>query len=340
MIIRARKNALFIVPNLKKIGGGPVSRISDFKKVFLKSHDIVIQKNKILSALTSQNLNTVYVESATNRIGLSDFLALLILKFKSEKIIVFIRDIYIELFPEEYKSFRKSITSYSNKFSNLFLTLISDQMAFPTEQMGKTFFEKHPKYPKKEYFALPPATIPTDTDNYYALSPSQKTGILFLGGTHYVNSGIERFIEISKELKDKFNFFVLTSDEDLNQRFSIPSHLVIQYVKRENIVNFMNENNIGVAYHTRPRNFYDDITFPIKVLDFICYQIPFLSEKHIPIEQLMGKEYELFVDWSDLDDIINKTNNATFFRDKHLSYLNELADNNTYDKRYLEIISR
>lgn len=334
---RQRKNLLYIVPNVR-ITGGPASRISDFKKVFLENQDIFIQTNKIWFALTSEKLNIVYVESGSNRMYFPDFFALLILKLKSRKIIVFIRDIYIELFPEEYKPLRKSITRYSNKISNLFLTLISDQMAFPTEQMGKTFFEKHPNYPKREYFALPPATIPTDTDNAYALSPSQKIGILFLGGTHYVNSGIERFIEISKELKDQFNFFVLTSDEDLDQRFSIPSHLVVQYVKRENIIHFMKENNIGAAYHTRSRNFYDDLTFPIKALDFINYQIPFLTEKHIPIEQLMGKEYELFVDWNNLDDIIYKTNNATINRNFHLNYLKEIAKRNTYKDRYNEIV--
>src|SRR5690606_2073927 len=116
---KQRKNSLFIIPNLKKVEGGPFSRISDFKKVFLKNNDLVIQKNKVLSALTSEKLNIVYVESATNRIGFSDFVALLILKIKCRKMIVFIRDIYIELFPEEYKGFRKTITLCFNKISNL-----------------------------------------------------------------------------------------------------------------------------------------------------------------------------------------------------------------------------
>src|SRR5690606_23170202 len=105
------------------------------------------------------------------------------------------------------KGFRKSITFCFNKISNWYLTLISDQMAFPTELMGKIFFEKNPKYPKKKYFALPPATTPADTDNAFGLSPQKKLGIIFLGGTHYTNSGIERFLEISKELENRFNFF-------------------------------------------------------------------------------------------------------------------------------------
>lgn len=335
-----RKNMLYVVPNLKKINGGPVSRISDFKRVFKANDELIIERKKILNALRSPQLNIVYVESASNRISFADFLSLIILKFKNKKSIVFIRDIYIELFPDEYKGFRKSITKYFNKISNFFLGIIADEMAFPTIKMGEVFFKENPAFPKRKYFSLPPATSSFDESTPKDLDYNRKFGVLFLGGTKYINSGIEKFIELSKKLEQKYNFFVLTPDKDLNERFDIPDSVKIQHINREEIVDFILKNNICAAYHTRPRNFYDDITFPIKVLDFLSFQIPFLTEKHAPIEDLMGNDYELYVDWENLDDVKHKTEYATISRKSHLTLLNEIADKNTYENRYIEIIQR
>lgn len=335
-----KKNVLYIVPNIKKITGGPVSRVSDFKIVFEKNDDIVIENNKIIKSLTIKKINIVYVETASNRISLSDFFSLLVLKVRSKKMIIFIRDVYIELFPEEYKGFRKTITFYSNKISNLFLSIVADQMAFPTFQMGKIFFEKNSLFPERPHFALPPATSNLEIGDASLIDFSKKIGILFLGGTQYVNSGIEKFIQLSQHLGNNYNFYILTPDTDLDKRFNLPKNLKIQYVRRDEINDFIIKNNIGVAYHTRPRNFYDDITFPIKVLDFLNFQIPFLSEKHIPLESLMGKDYDLYVDWEKLDDIINKTEHATNSRHEHLKKLREIAENNTYENRYVEITSK
>ena len=63
----------------------------------------------------------VYVESATNRIALLDFLCLLLLRLRSKKVIVFIRDVYIEMFPEQYANPRAKITLIVNKLSNFYL---------------------------------------------------------------------------------------------------------------------------------------------------------------------------------------------------------------------------
>jgi hypothetical protein len=335
-----RKNMLFIVPNLKKLKGGPVSRISDFKKVFERKGQLIIESKKIWKSLNSPKLNIIYVESASNRIGFSDFLSLLILKTKSKKTIVFIRDIYIELFPEEYTGFRKSITKYCNKVSNLFLCCIADELAFPTHKMGEVFFEKNSQFPLKKHFSLPPATVFVDNSTSKTLNLNKKLGVIFLGGTKYKNSGIEKFIEISKNLHHVYNFFVLTPDNDLRERLDIPEYVIIQEIKREEITNFIKNKNISAAYHTRPKNFYDDITFPIKVLDFLAFQIPFLTERHTPLEDLLGKDYDLFVNWEILEDVKRKTEDATIFREKHLKRLSELSAINTYENRYIEIIQR
>ena len=133
-------NILYVVPDLTKVSGGPRTRISMFKQVFIKNNGIVIEKGKKLRlSIIPREIDLVYVESATNRIGFIDVICLFFLKIYSKKVVVFIRDIYIELFPEEYTSPRKRVTLIVNKLSNFYLTLIATSLVFPTEEMGKVF---------------------------------------------------------------------------------------------------------------------------------------------------------------------------------------------------------
>ena len=90
------KNSLYIVPHLKKIYGGPITRINLFKEAFKRNGgDVIEHGNKLKSIFKRRDL--CYVESATNRIGLVDLFVLFFIKFRSKRVIVFIRDIYIEL---------------------------------------------------------------------------------------------------------------------------------------------------------------------------------------------------------------------------------------------------
>jgi hypothetical protein len=119
-------NILYIIPDLAKVSGGPKTRVSLFKNIFLNKRDDIIEKgNKIVKSVSYKKVNITYVESATNRIALVDFLCLLLLRLRSKKVIVFIRDVYIEMFPKQYANPRAKITLIVNKLSNFYLTLIS-----------------------------------------------------------------------------------------------------------------------------------------------------------------------------------------------------------------------
>src|SRR5690554_1969964 len=103
---------LYIVPDIKKISGGPRSRIQNFKKVFKDKGGNIIEgswSKKLISVLKVPSKESVYVETASNRLFFIDFVCLNILKSKKIKIIPFIRDIYVELIPDEYKSLRGRI---------------------------------------------------------------------------------------------------------------------------------------------------------------------------------------------------------------------------------------
>lgn len=332
------KNSLYIVPNLKKIYGGPITRINLFKEAFIRNGgDIIEHGNKLKSILKKRDL--CYVESATNRIGLVDLFVLFFIKYRSKKVIVFIRDIYIELFPEDYKTPRQKITFYLNRISNFYLTWVSTSMVFPTTEMGEVFFKKNKSYPKRSYSDLPPGTFQIN-ENVAIPDFSKKIGILYLGSIDYKNSGFGHFIDFAKAHAETYNFFVLSGAKNIAEMILGTSVLATKCPRAE-IPNFIKENNIAYALHTRPRNMYDDLTFPIKVFDFLSFQLPFFTEPHVPLKNILSNDYPLFVSFAEMDRIHQKIQNLEESDYKALLLsLKEIALNNTYDKRYQKLLEQ
>lgn len=332
------KNSLYIVPNLEKIYGGPITRINLFKKTFEKNGgNVIAPGNKLKSIFQKRDL--CYVESATNRLALVDIFALFFIKFRSKRVIVFIRDIYIELFPEDYSTPRQKLTFYLNRYSNFYLTWVSTSMVFPTNEMGEAFFERNKSFPKRKYSDLPPGTFQIN-ENVNVPDFSKKIGILYLGSIDYKNSGFNHFLEFEKLYSGTYNFFVLSGAKnigDLVKRTSIRA----TKVPRAEIPSFIRENNIAYALHTRPRNMYDDLTFPIKVFDFLSFQLPFFTEAHVPLKNLLSNDYPLFVSFEEMERIHQKIQNLGELEYKALLLsLKELALNNTYDKRYQKLLEQ
>ena len=332
-------NVLYVVPNLSKVSGGPRTRIAMFKNVFIKDNGLVIENgNKFFKSIVPRKINKVYVESATNRINLIDIISLFFLRFYSKEMTVFIRDIYIELFPEEYQTLRSKITLVLNKLSNYYLTLISTSMVFPTHNMGQVFFDKNKIFPKRKFSELPPGALLKEDDRVLP-DFNEKLGILYLGSTKYTNSGFDNFIKFSKSYSDTYNFFVLSGDKDLNQNLAhLPIHL--ESVNHNEIANFITLNNIAFAMHTRPINEYDELTFPIKILDFVSLQLPFFSEKHSPLVGLLGSDYRLFLSINDFENIHKIINNLSQPEySSLLGFLKEITKKNTYNERYKKLLT-
>lgn len=332
-------NVLYVVPDLSKVSGGPRTRITMFKQVFLKNNDLVIEKgDKFFKSIIPKKINKVYIESATNRISVIDVISLLFLRFYAKEVTVFIRDIYIELFPEEYQTVRSKITLVLNKLSNFYLTLIATSMVFPTTNMGRVFFDKNKLFPKRKYSDLPPGALLREEDRILP-EFNKKLGILYLGSTKYANSGFDSFIKFSLDYSDDYNFFVLSGDENLSQDMAAtPLH--INSVQHSEISKYIELNNIAFAIHTRPRNEYDDLTFPIKVLDFISLQLPFFSEKHAPLVKLLGVDYGLFSGLKDFESIkltIQKMSKEEYI--DLLNFLKTITVKNTYDERYKKLLT-
>jgi hypothetical protein len=333
-------NILYIVPDLQKVSGGPRTRISSFKEIFLKKGGKVIEKGSKLSrSIVPQRINLVYVESATNRVGIVDVICLFFLRIYSQKVIVFIRDIYVEMFPEKYSDLRGKFTRLANRISNYYLTLIATKLVFPTNYMGAMFFKINRCFPTRNYSSLPPGSRKEKTP-HKPPDFTKKLGVLYLGSTRYVNSGFETFIDFSLKYSNSYSFYVLSGDNgmsDVNSTFPIN----FDSIKRDQIPDYIKQNNIAYAIHTRPRNKYDDITFPIKVLDFLSLGLPFISEQHKPIESLLSEKYPLFLDLKNKDEIHNKIKSIS--KEDYYYLLNlfkTISKENSYEKRYIELLEK
>ena len=68
------RTVLYIIPNLKKVSGGPKTRASNFKEIFSKNGGNIYEGNSKKNIFLSyQYRDLVYIESATNRIAIIDF---------------------------------------------------------------------------------------------------------------------------------------------------------------------------------------------------------------------------------------------------------------------------
>lgn len=338
---------LYIVPDIKKISGGPRSRIQNFKNVFKEKDEEVIEggwSKKLISVLQVPSQQSVYVEMASNRLFFIDFICLNLLKLKKSKIIPFIRDIYIELIPDEYKSFRGRITKLLNKLSNRFVCSIAHKVVFPTKEMGELYFKKNTFKKDIKFDELPPGCFTSENiklENQKV--KDQMIGLVFLGGINYSNSGILNYLEIARELKVKYRFYVLTQDsnifEILNQN-QLEKDIVVDHISFKELEKYFILNNIKFAIHSRSRSEYDDLTFPIKILDLISLKIPFFTEKHIPIANLMGKEYPLFQKLKEIEQIEEKL--RYYSKDDHykllINSLELIQNKNLYENRYRKLL--
>jgi len=212
-------------------------------------------------------------------------------------------------------------------------------MVFPTTEMGEVFFKKNKSYPKRPYSDLPPGTFQIN-ENVAIPDFSKKIGILYLGSIDYKNSGFGHFIDFAKAHAETYNFFVLSGAKNIAEMI-LGTPILATKCPRAEIPNFIKENNIAYALHTRPRNMYDDLTFPIKVFDFLSFQLPFFTEPHVPLKNILSNDYPLFVSFGEMDQIHQKIQNLGESDYKALLLsLKEIALNNTYDKRYQKLLEQ
>jgi hypothetical protein len=222
---------------------------------------------------------------------------------------------------------------------------IAHKVVFPTKEMGKLYFKKNAFKKKIEFDELPPGCF--TTENIYLEKNKVKEdriGLVFLGGINYSNSGIINYLEVARTLKVKYRFYVLTQDSNIFEilhQNNLEKDIIVDHIPFKELERYFKLNNIKFAIHARSRSEYDDLTFPIKILDLISLNIPFFTERHIPIANLMGSEYPLFQELKEIEQIEEK---LEYYSRGHqyeslISILELKRDENQYENRYRKLLN-
>jgi hypothetical protein len=106
-------------------------------------------------------------------------------------------------------------------------------------------------------------------------------------------------------------------------------------------IELIEEEGITFAVHPRPRNKYDDMTYPIKFFDYISWLLPILTDRHEPLVDVLGEDYRLYCDLDNTDDVVKKI--ITEFENGNYSellrQLKGLCDENLYENRVEKIMN-
>lgn len=346
-----KKVVFYAVPETIEIGSGPTVRVTNFSKAFEGlGHYNIIKGNawsKISKTINAPATELLYIESSTNRLKVVDLLCLIILRLRSDRCVVYIRDIYIELFPEEYQSIRSRITKLFNKLTNNFYTRISTQLAFPTVEMGNKFYEHNKNFKRKPIFELPPGTTVHDIFSNSSIEALTKARlkeikIIYVGAVAYKFAGIDNYLNLVKIYKERYKFYIITKDSSIGNLLAenglTEKDVTLKSLDTEQLRNFIYEEDITFAIHSRPRNVYDDLTYPIKVMDYISWLLPFFTDEHTPVTKLLGSNYPLYWNVDKLDDfnrlIIEYSNHEAY------QYLLELLINKRNENLYSERLNK
>jgi hypothetical protein len=338
------KIILYSVPDIKKVSGGPRTRITKISEAIKKESEgysiIGNSLTKLKKTLKAPKSAICYVESATNRLKLIDLFCLIILKIKTKYLIVYIRDVYTIIFPQEYRSIRRSITRFFNHITNKIYIQLADKIAFPTIEMSKVF-NSHFGI-NKNSIDLPPGTFFIDEKKTtFPDIASIKPKFLYLGGTNYKYSGINSFLKYAVSHINTFDFNILSQDnlEPLLNKKGLAKSIPLNSVSHDEVFDYINKNNISFLLHPRPLNEYDNITYPIKIMDCISFGLPIISFRHAPLVSMLGNEYPFFIEsYEEIKKIIEDKDT---FKQKYalsLDILNEVARKNTYQKQVQKII--
>ena len=299
----------YIVPKIININSGPGVRTSEFRKSLI-DHEVdffeISNSDKIKNSMRAYKNTITYVESSTNRVGFSDIISLLIIRFiKKNDIYIYIRDVYPFIFPEEYKTIRTRITSFAYKLTSMFYVKIAKRLLFPTTEMGDIFNSKLALKSVNTGVFPPGINCVKNAD----LSSSSSKNLLHVGGFEYKHSGAYELLYIISLLPCEFSLHIVTRDASFLKSLpiweSVKERVYIHKFNKLEWIEYFSEVKVLCALHSRPRNCYDDITYPIKIMDYISLGVPFLSLKHKPLISILHDKSLLLSE--DIDKLILNT---------------------------------
>lgn len=345
---------LFAVPNVASLTSGPAVRVSNMARVFSGIPGArVIRgsfRQKLMLTFDLDRYDVLYVESSTNRLALVDYLCLFFLRLKSRKMVVYIRDVYFEAFPESFDSVKGRMRHFLNRLTNIFYVTASDALGFPTMRMGDFFFEHHCAGKRKKAMAIPPGTVRVENFSDLGALAARRTGALkfiYVGGIGYRYSGIEKMLRFAERSGLDAEYFVVTRDTEISQMVAglpkqVKNRVRVLALDMEQTIRLIDDEGITFAVHPRPRNPYDDMTYPIKFFDYISWLLPILTDRHEPLVDVLGEGYSLFCDLDDAATVAELVN-SSIDGAAYLSLLGQMVrirDENLYESRVESILGR
>lgn len=333
----------YSVPYSKEINSGPISRVTAINQAIADIDESYIiygpALKKFQRTLSAGKTRLLYVESSTNRVALTDLICLAFLRLKSEKMIVYIRDVYIEAFPEKYNTVRGRMTRFFNRLTYALYVKLADILAFPTNEMARVFYGKAGR-PRRTTLTLPPACAEHSGERSHNSVDcgGGNTKILYLGGINYEFSGVSNFIDLIAKSPANYRFFIVTQDIEIERYLCELSdggrdRVTVLAMGKDSVAEFINREGVHYLFHSRPLNFYDGLTFPIKIFDALEWNLPVLTARHPPLLELLGENYPCYVDVADPRAICEliEGNKGIYMEVRKL--LKEVAERNTYQQR-------
>ena len=119
------------------------------------------------------------------------------------------------------------------------------------------------------------------------------------------------------------------------------NNIKILNLPHKKVIEYLEDEDITFVIHSRPKNNYDDITFPINIMDCISCGVPIISYPHEPLIELLGFDYPFFVNEISSESITEIMDNQSISNlyEETIERLKVICNESSYIKQVEKIIN-
>lgn len=242
---------------------------------------------------------------------------------------LFYRDAYWK-FADWYdaKGIKRSIINTMHKFDWFIIKHTCKRVYFPTKTMGDLFDfkDKEPLPPACENLSIQSEIKESIELIYVGGMSEQYGGPLLLQALNRVNISKKMNLHLvcRKEEKDKLADYI---DKEW---------LKVYHVSGEELKDVYKKANVSII--PRKIDFYMDFSMPVKLFEYISYELPVISTKCKEVANFINKNEIGKVSMDNVDALYECLINITMEDiDKYSEIIKEVKKNNTWSKRVEQI---
>ena len=336
---------IYLAPDIRTPNSGPTVRGLGLLRAAKSNTKVEVicgsELNKLVGTLRSSRTRKVYFETKTNRLSVIDFVCLLVLRWKSEALIIYIRDVYLEAFGAARRTgLRQALTAMAHGISGKCYRRLGSELAFPTEQMRDVYLREHKSHTKSR--ALPPkcAGWTDPAIGQHGIAPVNQRPLLFMGSSGYEYVGWESLWQLySLPEWHAPSLHVISRDrpEDIQIPRSVDeAKLKILELNAAQLNAHVESVSPIALLHLRPRNHYDDMTVPIKVMTSLSWSLPIITMPHSPLVALLGADYPFF--FRNIAEVPSLVERIAADEHKARMLVHRICLENQYESTILELL--